>query len=61
MIDPEENNAVARSRVKGILQLGKKVVRGHWDSYGKLNDARTHLISLAVAAVFLLVSYLIFG
>lgn len=61
MIDSNEDNGAARSSAERLLQIGKKVIRYHWDSYGKLNDPWTHLISLLVAVGFLLVSYLIFG
>ena len=61
MIDPSENNGTVRSSAERLLQIGKKIVRSHWDSYGKFNSLRIHLISLLVAVGFLLFSYLAFG
>ncbi|MGF6862675.1 hypothetical protein ABIE69_003265 [Rhodobacteraceae bacterium MBR-64] len=43
-----------------LSRLSKKIIRYHWDSYGKLNDRRTWLVSLVVAASFLLIASLFF-
>ncbi|WP_147405491.1 hypothetical protein [Cereibacter sphaeroides] len=59
MIEPDESSRVARSITERLLKLGSKAIRSHWSSYGKLNDPRTWLIGLSVAAGYLLIVYLI--
>jgi hypothetical protein len=61
MLDPDEQNFRTKFIAQKVLQASKKAVRSHWDAYGKLNDPKTHLISLMVAAIFLVVAYLIVG
>jgi hypothetical protein len=39
----------------------RRILRSHWESFGKLGDLKTWLISLAVTTAFLLLASLIFA
>lgn len=59
MSEPEESGHVVRAVTLRIMRVCKNAVRYHWDSFGKAGAPQTHLRSILVAAVFLLVAYLI--
>lgn len=59
MIDRTGNNAWLRGFVERAIHAWKFILRCHRESYGKLGDVRTWLISLAVSAGFLLIAFLI--
>ena len=61
MLDPDDQTHRTNPIAPRLLQALKKLTRYHWDSFGKLNDPRTHWISFSVAAGFLLIVYLLFG
>ena len=47
--------------IERILGLLKTVVRAHWESYGKLGNWSTWIVSFLIAAGFLGLAMILFG
>ena len=60
MVDPTGNNAWLRGFAERAAYACKRIVCSNWESYGKLGDAQTWLISIAVFVALLLISFLTF-